>query len=467
MAKKVRLDNGYMNAFMPVRRGRSLNYSAEMMGGGNYLSQPQLQSLYMHNGFARIICDSVAEEMTRAGFEIKSKNDALTEDDIDTIKSRLEELDAVKHFNESLKWSGAFGGGLVVLGLDDGNKDMAVELNEESITRVDFMRVYDRFDAIPESRYDDPTNEKYGKVAVWKITPRQMGGSYLVHETRTLWFDGESVPNDIRSENDGWGAARLQTCLVQLVRMDSAHKLALLLMDRMQQAVHKIPNLSEMVGDAEGEAAVAKRVQVVDMVRGALNTIIIDALEEYQITSLSISGVNDLLDRFAEALSAVSRVPVFILMGRTVGGLGGNGESSKEGWYAQVEAWQNDKLRKPLDRLISFILLEMSKGKTDGGSYTLEFNPLSAPSDKDQAEIDYKKEQAKKAKADTLNVYVTAGAMDQDEMREEIREEYNLIGTAPEPEPEPLENVVLNPGQKIAPNLPGHNNPALPVGKKK
>jgi phage-related protein (TIGR01555 family) len=234
----------------------------------------------------------------------------------------------------------------------------------------------------------------------------------------------------------------------------------------MKQAIHKIPNLSEQVDSPEGEASVIKRVDVVDRVRNIMNTIIIDALEEYDIKSLTVAGVKDLMEQFAEALGAVVSMPVFILMGRNISGLG-NGDSNKEGWYAQIEAWQNDILRKPIDRLVSLLILIENKGASDGGDYTLEFCPLYTPSDKDVAETDLKKEQAKKTLMETLTGYVNAGFMDQDEGREVIREEFDLQGDAPEPEEEVPAPITLNPGQKLVAPVPGQNNPApANVGKK-
>ena len=462
MAKKIKLDSGYTNAFMPIgMRGRMSNYGSEMMAGNALLPQTVLQSAYIHNGFARIICDTPAEEMTRAGFDIEG----LSEDLEQEINSVLEELDASKHFNEAIKWRNAFGGGLIVLGLDDGG-ELSEPLNEDNLNTIDFMRVYDSFEAYAYSRYDDPKESKYGKIETWQVSPKSGGSSYVVHETRVLVLDGESVPNDVRVSNNGWGASKIQNCFVQLVRLDTSYKWALLLLERMQQAVHGIPNLSDQVSTPEGEALVTKRVNVVDTVRSALNTVVIDAEETYTINSLSLTGVKDIVETNAEALGSVAHMPTFIIMGRTVGGLGGNGESSQAGWHAQVESWQNDQYKKPLDRLISLIILCKSDGETDGGKYTIKFNPLYTLNAKEKAEVDLKKEQTKKAEMDTIMVAVNGGLMDQDEARNLIREEYDLVGDAPEPEPaQAPDPLILNEGQRIVPHP---NAPkALPVGKTK
>jgi phage-related protein (TIGR01555 family) len=229
----------------------------------------------------------------------------------------------------------------------------------------------------------------------------------------------------------------------------------------MQQAVHKVPNLSDELRTEQGEADFVKRVAVVDKVRSSLNTIAIDALEDYTVQSSSVTGVSDLIDRFAEALSSVSDIPMFILMGKSMGGLS-NGDTNKEAWLAKVVGEQNVKLRKPTDRLITLINLADSKGSSDGGDYTIEFNPLFTLSEEKQAEVDNKCADTKKKTMETFKGYVDMQVMEQDEVREDIREEYDLEGDAPEPKEDPGSGTtVLNPGQAIVPNQPGQINPAI------
>lgn len=448
MAKKkeVRTDaevrsDSYLAAMTGNMRGRMSNYSAELQSGGVLFVEPILEHQYIHNGFARLICDKPAEEMTRAGFSIVGLDEELQQ----TIYSQLEELEAGKKFNEALKWSRAYGGGFVILGIKDGGV-LTEPVNEDNIQAIEFVRVYDRFEAIPFERYKDPENEKFGAVELWQINPKVGGMMYYVHESRCLIFDGESVPANVRQGNDGWGASVIQTCFTQLMRLEGAYKWSLLLLERMQQAVHGIPGLSDLVSTPEGEKQVTQRIAVVDAVRGALNTVVTDAEETYEIKSMSLSGVNDIMDRFIRALSAVSSIPAY-LIGENITGMN-TGSSNKDGWYAQIEGWQNDKLRNPTDRLVSLLILANSDGASDGGDYTLEFNPLYMPSAQEQATIN-------KTEADTLKVLCDLGLMDVDEGRAVVADKYNLEGDAPEPLPEPdpiLDPIKLKPGEKLVPH---------------
>lgn len=460
--KTVKVDGGYMNAFVPPNmRGRSMNYSAEQqMLGAGLMPRPILEAAYVHNGIFRTIVDVPAEEMTRAGFCIEG--DDISEELQQDLQSRMEELDAMTHFATAIKWRRAFGGGLIVVGLIDGGT-LEDELNEEGISEVEFMRVYDKDECVPYRYYEDSSDNRFGQVEIWQINPSFGTGQYLVHSSRVLIFDGESIPNNLRRSNQGWGASVVQTCFKEVVRLDTALKLSVELLSKMQQAVHKIPNLSQQLNEPGGEEQVTKRVNVVDTVRGIYNTVILDGEEEYEVTSLTVANVEKIVATESDYVSMTTRMPGYVLIGKTEGGLNNSNKSTQDAWKTQIEAWQIQLLKKPLDKFVSWVIRTLQG--YDGGDYTLEFNPLNPLSEAEEAEIESKKQSAKKAQMDTLTGYMTAGVMDENEVREVIREEYELEGDAPEPEADPIQPITLNPGQKLVAPEPGQHNPA-PVGKK-
>lgn len=420
----TRTDDAYGQAFLNAP-------TAKAPYGGNVsflMDRGSIENIYLGNGFGRLIIDRVAEEMTRAGFELEN----LAPEIEDTVIARIEELDAMNKLCDALKWSRAFGGSAVVLGLKDGG-DFVTPLVPEKIQAVEFLRVYDRFEIDAVSKYKDPTLENYGRVDIWRINPGKDADPYEVHESRIFIFDGDSIPNSLRNQNQGWGASILQKCIIELRRLNNSHKWAEMLLERSQQAVHGIPDLSSTLADPAGKQLLVQRIDIVDQVRSAQNTVVIDSLETYEIKQAPMSGVPDVLDRFAEALSSVTGIPVFVLMGRSAGGLNSPGESNEKSWYSQIENMQNTMLRNPLDKLISYIILASNGGKSDGEDYSLEFKPLSVPNEKDEAEIEFKKAQALKTKADAHSVYVTMGALDPIEVRKELAVENEYIDDSIEP----------------------------------
>jgi phage-related protein (TIGR01555 family) len=425
--------DGYANALSGTgtRRDRS---TATYKSLPTLINRVEATSLYM-DGMARRVVDVPAEEMTRAGFDLEEMDEALQA----LVKAKFEELDGEKHLNDALIWSRTFGGAVMVLGLNDGGV-LDTPLNEEGVKDFEFMRVYDRYQATIRSRNLDVTSREYGQPEFWLISPYHGGNPYVVHNSRVIVFDGESIPDLLRQTNDGWGASVYQGCLDELKRLGTSHQWANSLLERVQQAVHKIPNLGATLRAPGGEALIQQRVDVVDMVRGILNTIVIDGEEDYSIISNTFSGVPDILDRFAEMLSAVTGIPVYLLMGRSPGGLNATGASNEEAWYARVNAMQNDILRKPIDRIVKLILIAMGK---DGGEYKICFNPLKVPSDKEKAEIEKLEAEAEKIEAETAQIYVTINALDPGEVRIKIAEDYDIADPKPLPEPEPDDATVI------------------------
>lgn len=411
--------DGYMEAFSGV--GTNRDRSSFVRSKAAYiLGQQELTDMYISDGFARKIVDSVAEEMTRAGIDLEDMEDDEIED---SIESRLDELDALKHFNDAIRWSRLFGGSVMIFGLNDGGT-LDTPLNPEGIKSVEFLRVYDRFQATIQNRNNDPTSIDYGKPEMWLISPVVGGSPYLVHNSRLWVFDGEALPEILRQANEGWGASSLQCCVDQLKRVGIGHQYAMMLLERSQQAVHKIPGLANTLRQPGGDAMIQKRVDVVDYVRGVLNTIVIDGEEDYTVTTQPMTGVPDVLDRMAESLSAVCSIPVSVLMGKSMGGLANSEKSSIDNWHATIASYQNDILRKPIDLLVTYIIRAMTG---DDIEYKLCFKPLTVLSEKEEAEIDKLKADANKVQSDADVAYVTSGVIDANEVRAERGEDYNIV----------------------------------------
>jgi len=412
------VNDGYAEAFSGLGTNRDRN-SYTRSQRGYLLDQQTALDTYLSDGFGRKIVDIPAEEMTRSGIELEDLDDDNLEQ---YVMAKLDELDAFCYYNDAIRWSRLFGGALVVYGLNDGN-ELDMPLNVTGIKDVEFMRVYDRYEATVQKKSEDPASVDYGKPELWLISPKTGGTPYMVHNSRVWRFDGESIPNQLRQQNEGWGASSLQQCIDALKRFGTSHQWTLAMMERSQQAIHKIPQLANTLRAPGGDAMIQKRVNVVDMVRGILNTVVVDSEEDYNILSTSMTGIPEVLDRFSEALSAVSGIPVSVLMGRQKGGLANTDKSSMDTWYARVESMWNDILRKPEDKLVGWII--QSKTGTPA-TYKICMKPLTVLSEKEKAEIEKLEAEAFNIRATGNVAYVTANVVDPTEVRSTVEDEYNL-----------------------------------------
>lgn len=400
----TRDDGPYENVFLNV--GTKNDRSAYTRGGAaRILQYGELEGLYESDGFARRIIDLPADEMVRAGYCIEGI------DDESDVMADLEAVGAMQHLCSAMRWSALYGGALMVLLVNDGGT-LDDPLKVESAKAIEQIRVYDRWQVTRYQKYTDPNDSRFGRTQVYMVSPQE-GSPYTVHESRCIVFDGVPVPDRVRERNDGWGASKLQQCYDQLTRFGMSQYWANQLLERSQQAVHGIPDLTNLLRSPGGESLVRKRIDLVDMTRSINNTIVIDSAETYDLKSTPLSGVADVMDRMGLALSAVSGLPESLLFGRQQGGLNSTGKGDLENWYAKIGQDQNNILLSPIDKLVTIQLYAMGKYKDD---YLIKFKPLSVPSRKDVIEADYKR-------AQTFEILSNIGALDPSEIRNIIRDE--------------------------------------------
>lgn len=411
----------YMNVAMAIGTQQDRSENTRIMRRPMF-NESLLTDIYVNDGLGRRIVDLPAEECTREWCRIVGDLDA---DVVADIEERIKKLKVQQVLTDAIRWKRLFGGALIVLGIKDGGT-FEEPLKEDKAQGIEFIRVVNRFDAtwFTSDLYNDPADQRFGQVRHWTIENAVTGSMYRVHESRTIMIDGAALPDQERQNNDGWGMSVVQYVYDHLRRLGMSHRHANNLLERAQQPVFKMPRLADYCQTEIGRENALKRMNMVDMARGTTNTIVIDGAEDYTIHSLTFAGVVDIIDRFAEVVSAVTGIPLPKLMGRSPGGLNASGQGDTENWYATVAQWQNEDLRAPLERIYGMLI-----GQTDR-KWQLEFNPLHTVSDKEQADTD-------KARAEAIDKYVAMGALDPSEVREHLRNttEYPISDAGVETDP--------------------------------
>ena len=115
------------------------------------------------------ICDIVPEEELRKGFDVIIAPDADDQNgtDLDSaaeaaqlVQDAAKALDVAGKMTEARVWGRVFGGGALILGVDDGatveNDGLAQPLKERSISSFDHINVVDRRYLHPLTFYTDP-----------------------------------------------------------------------------------------------------------------------------------------------------------------------------------------------------------------------------------------------------------------------------------------------------------------------
>jgi len=314
--------------------------------------------------------------------------------------------------------------------INDGGR-LEDPLNWRNIKSIDDIRVYERAIVQPDyqSMYSyDPSDpfrtrgSRLGMPEFYQVTSRY--GNFTVHDSRCLVFQNGILPeNATNSLYQLWGIPEYVRIRRALKDAELAHESAPKLLDRSVQAIYKMQGLSSLLATEQGENQVLRRLQVIDMARGMLNSLVIDAEgEDYDFKTFQFNGITDVVSASCNMLSAITSIPQTILFGQGVGGMSSTDDTSMENYYNYVERIQKRMLRSNLRYLLSIIFQAgLYTGEVDEvPKINVEFNPLWSLTDSEQADLDQKKAATQLTKAQTVQAYVSMEAIDPSEVRKKL-----------------------------------------------
>lgn len=412
---------------------------------------------------------------------------------VEWLDGRCDSLRAKQVFQEALNYRQAFGGGAVLMGLDDGETDLTRPVDWRRVRRITHLTAFrGGWDGeLIAWRYrNDPRAPRFGQPEVYML--RNMGvpissppapgerflgaqplpvgptGSlvFFVHASRLLVFPGRQVSRRIRVVLRGWSDSiftRVDEVLAQYGQTWSG--LAILLQEASMKVV-KIQDAATLFasGKPADREKLKNRAIAMQMLESIAKVKFIDAREEFQRVEVgTLAGMAEVLREMALRISAASGIPLSRLMGQTQGGLGDASKGDQRDFYDMIAGEQEHELTPNVDRFHRGLLL--SNDSPTGGKlperWTLTMNPLAQMDDQQRATY-------RKLIADTDKVYVDMGAVTPEEVagtrfggsdfndgpividvegREAMRE-------ADPPPPTPDEPPALPPGAPAPPALP-------------
>jgi phage-related protein (TIGR01555 family) len=349
---------------------------------GAHLQREELDDLYASGGIARRIIDTVSQDATRQWI--------YTDDDkAEALSDRMEELHLQAQVQHAVSMARLHGGSALLALADDG-RELAEPLNTASVRQIDGFRCYDRWQITwtKQMLYSDPKQRQYGMPERYQIMPA-MGAPFTVHESRLIRFRGMPVSERKRIQNHGWDFSYLEPVYQAMMDLDAGHRSSASIIQDFVQTVMSIKGLTEMIaGGNEGD--VLKRIELLDMSRHVLNTLLMDAeVEQFSKQASSVAGLSDLLQAFRIQVSAITGIPMTKLFGISPSGMSATGESDIRNYYDEVANVQKTQLQPPLERLVKLLMLERTgayRGQ-EPSRWSIHFNPLWQMSDKEAAEV--------------------------------------------------------------------------------
>lgn len=459
--------DGWQNQTTGHRTSRDKTSANEIGAVAPNVNRQRMEDIYHGDDLGARIVDELVGDMVRkwVRLNVTLRDGASADENVDAANDMMGALKGLKtkaKLKDALTWAQVFGGSIVFVGADDGGGNetnaMAQPLRENAIRSIKFLEVYDRWDVDIESEYSDPLNPKFGQPETYRLrnSGSVRGGANLpelvIHETRTLRFDGVRVNRRRLLRNSGWHDSafiRVEEVLGDfgISWASAAHLLA-----DFAPAVFTSPGLALSLAQ-DGPGVVLDRMTLMDECRSTVRMVPLDEGESLERHVTPMAGMPDTLALFILRLCAAAKMPVTKLFGQSPAGLNTTAEGDLSFWYDRVEGHQEADLADPLSRLIDLLWLA-ADGPTGGvvpESWDLEFEKLWQMSQLEEA-------QARKTQAETDAIYIDTQVLMADEVAksrfggdrysfetnldDEAREE---VDAEPEPEPDPARTLPAQP----------------------
>lgn len=402
-----------MDDYNQIFNGGAGYASTMAMIASTFGNMSQIEEFYHNNGLAKKIVDVIPEEMVSPGFQLNGVSDNTK------FQSEWDGLKLEPQITDALCWARLYGGSYVLAMVNDGRMLTSAAKRGKPLESI-VVYDYDSVSVAEEEK--NPRSPRFGKPKMYTVKPLNGGSDFNVHYTRMHYIDGERVTNKVRKLNNGAGGTVLNKSMIEaILDYDYSEYLATQLLKRKQQGVWKAKGLALICDDREGEYAARLRMAQVDANSGVGNTIGIDADdEEYTVINSDISGIPEFLSAKMDRIVALSGIHEIVLKNKNTGGVSASQNTALQTFYKLVERKRNDDYKPLLEFLLQFIVIEED--------FSVEFEPLSLPTDSEKADI-FKKN------AEAVQGLVTDQVIDANEARDTLSAmvpELKLKGNAPE-----------------------------------
>lgn len=348
----------------------------------NGIVTPQLAfSAYLASGMMRKVINIPAHDRVREWRDWQAEKEQI--EALEAEERRLGLVAKIKHA-EVLR---GLGGGALILAVPG---DPALPINSRALGRGQLaaVNVVSRWQISGEDYVRELTDPAYGTPRMFRVEGE--GRQQRIHPSRVVCFRGDPLPMGagISEEDAFWGDSRLVRVLREVQNSDNTQLWFSQLVRKAKLLRVGIPKLTDFTSTEAGQAKLNSRVSLIATGEDMLNATVYqsgapedaETITDYQVTW---AGIPAMMDAFDQRVAAVADIPFTRLMGRSPAGMNATGAYDDLNWVKAVVAGQNLELRPCLEQLDEPLM--RSAGVGPAGA-TWRFAPLSAPTEKEQAD---------------------------------------------------------------------------------
>ena len=410
----VKILDGWKNILTGLgmkNRDKRVNSTLSWVG----ISQEEVESLYAMSDIAEKITDSLVDEAFKkeVRFVKKSDGDDVGDEFNEEVHEYLKTLGFFPKYTQGAKYGRLYGGGFLIYGVK-GTALPSEALDLNSINSIDWITTLHRYDLHPTGIETDLASEYFRTPKAYQLQGISLGGDRLgtqIHPSRMIRFDGAFLPENLYRSNNYYHDSVLTKVAGKIRDYDASFEAVATLLQDFSQAKFKMKGLSNLMA-AGKDNLVMKRLELIDMKRSLIRAVVLDEDEEFSRDTVNFTGVEGVLKKFGEKLTAASNMPHTILLGEgSSGNLSGEGSSEMKNWYDFVKKKQISTYKPLLLKSVG-VMLSAKDSPTKGiipEGFNVEFPPIEEMSEKEMAEI-------YKLTADGDEKYIMNQVLDSDEV---------------------------------------------------
>lgn len=439
------------------------------------LDASQLEAAYRSDWMSRKIIDIPAYDSTREWRQWSADKDDIAE---------LEKVE--KTFNVKRKTMSAmikarlYGGGALVLGVDQGKPDQPLQLDKLKKGSLKFIHAVSRYEITAGPLELDIQAPYYGEPQYYDST----GGEIIrLHPSRVVRLVGAELPR--LGISDGWGDPVLQSVLDAIMSTGTVMQGVAQLVNESKLDVIRIPDLTAQISSKAYEDRLRKRFGLAADAKSLYNMLLLDKEEEWQRIVTQFAGLPDVIKIFLELVSGAADIPATRFLGQSPRGLNATGISDIRNYYDRIASDQGSIVTPAVERMDEVIIRAALGARPEDIFYT--WKPLWQADKKEEADITLAKAQAHKIDVDAqlIDPVVLKQARENQLIEdgtypglETILDDFNAqqeeAGIDPNAPPEPTDpslapNDPNNPDNQpnVDPNNPAQPTPPGPANAKK
>lgn len=364
----------------PIYNNRLISFG-EIVSGADYgllSTKPQvLTNTYKNNSFAQIAVDLPVQDAFRdGGYTIDSQT--LSADELLELNDFMDDNGDRIVLKDVCRWGRLYGGGALIASV---GKHHEVPLNIDGLygKDVEFL-ASDRWQCTPlaSSIY------KADKFLLQDLNTKKLEDAVAIHKSRLKLFIPKVEPYYVRNMLQGWGASIFEDIIPSLAQYVKANSVILELLDEAKIDILKIFGLSDVLGTADGESAVKRRLRIFSEQKNFQSVGAMDAKDDYIQKQLSFGSLDQMIEKIMLLICSALRIPYSKVFGKGASGFS-SGEDDLENYNGMVMS----TIREPITPILKWMLdircMQLFGRKID--DLVITWKPLRVLNEVDQQNV--------------------------------------------------------------------------------